>query len=220
MWLPCLSLSSRACSSSCPMSWWCHSIISSFVIHFSSWLQSFPASVQFSCSVLSHSFSWSLVSDSLRTRGLQHARPPCPSPTPGACSDSFMSVESVKPSNDLILRLPLQLLPSVFPSFRAFSSESVLIRWPKYWSFSFSISPSNENSRLIFFTIDWFDFLAVQGTLKSLLQHHSSKGSILWHSAFINSHIHTWLLDKPWLWLGGPLLVKKCLCFLICPGWS
>ena len=125
------------------------------------------------------------MSDSLRNHGLPHARPPCPSPTPGACSNSFMSIESVKPSNHLVLCLPLLLLPSIFPSFRVFSSESVLhIRWPKYWSFSFSISSSNETSRLIFFTIDWFDFLAVQGTLKSLLQHHSSKGSILRCSAF------------------------------------
>ena len=70
------------------------------------------------------------------------------------------------------------------------------------------------------FRMDWLDLLAVQGTLKSFLQHHSSKGSILWHSAFFNSHIHTWLLEKPWLWLDVPLLVKKCLCFLICLGWS
>ena len=87
-------------------------------------------------------------------------------------------------SNHLILFCPLLLLPSIFPRIRVFSNESVLhIRWPKYWSFSFSISPSNEYSGLIFFSIDWFD-LAVQGTLKSLLQHHSSTASILWHSAF------------------------------------
>ena len=88
------------------------------------------------------------------------------------------------PSNHLILYCPL-LLPSIFPSIRIFSNESVLhIRWPKYWSFSFSISPSNEYSGLIFFSIDWFNLLAVQGMLKSLLQHYSSKASILWHSAF------------------------------------
>ena len=92
---------------------------------------------------------------------------------------------SVMPSNHLILCRPLLLLPSIFPSIRVFSNESVLrIRWPKYWSFSFSISPSNEYSGLISFRIDWFDFLAVQGTLKSLLQHHSSKASILQCSAF------------------------------------
>ena len=96
-----------------------------------------------------------------------------------------MSIESVMPSNHLILCRPLLLLPSVFPSIRVFSNESVLpIRWPKYWSFTFSISPSNEYSGLISFRIDWFDLLAVQGTLKSLFQHHSSKASILRHSGF------------------------------------
>ena len=97
----------------------------------------------------------------------------------------FVSVESVMPSNQLVLCCPLLLLPSIVPSIRVFSSESALyIRWPKYWSFSFSISPSKEYSGLISFRIDWFDLLVVQGTLKSLLQHHSSKASILRHSAF------------------------------------
>ena len=97
----------------------------------------------------------------------------------------LMSIESVMQSNHLILCHPLLLPPSIFPRIRVFSSESVLpIRWPKYWRFSFSISPSNEYSGLISFRIDWFDLFAVQGTLKSLLQHHSSKASILWHSAF------------------------------------
>ena len=96
----------------------------------------------------------------------------------------LMSIESVMLSNQLILCCPL-LLPSIFPSIRVFSNESaLLIRWPKYWSFSFSISPSNEYSRLISFRMDWFDLLAVQGTLKSLLQDHNSKASILQHSAF------------------------------------
>ena len=96
-----------------------------------------------------------------------------------------MSIESVMPSNHLILCCPLHLLPSIFPSIRVFSNESVLhIRWPNYQSFSFSISPSNEHPGLIFFRMDWSDFLAVQGTLKSLLQHHSSKASILPCSAF------------------------------------
>ena len=96
-----------------------------------------------------------------------------------------MSIELVMPSNHLILCRRLLLMPLVFPSIRVFSSESVLcIRWPKYWSFSFNISPSNEYSGLISFRMDWFDLLAVQGTLKSLLQHHSSKASVLWHSAF------------------------------------
>ena len=97
----------------------------------------------------------------------------------------LMSIESVMPSNHLILCRPLLLPPSIFPSIRAFSNESVLhIRWPKYWSFSFNISPSNEYSGLISYKMDWLDVLAVQGTLKSLLQHHNSKASILWHSAF------------------------------------
>ena len=97
----------------------------------------------------------------------------------------LMPIESVIPSNHLILCQPLLLQPSIFPSIRAFSNESLLhIRWPKYWRFSFSISPFNEYSGLISFRIDWFDLLAVQGTLKSLLQHHSSKGSIPWCSAF------------------------------------
>ena len=97
----------------------------------------------------------------------------------------LMCIESVMPSNHLILCHPLLLLPSIFPSIRVFSSESVLcIRWPKYWSFSFSISSSNEYTGLISFRIDWFDLLAVQGTLKCLLQHHSSTASILWCSAF------------------------------------
>ena len=96
-----------------------------------------------------------------------------------------MSIELVMPSNHLILCHPLLLLPSIFPSIRVFSNESALhIGWPKYWSFSFNISPSNEHSGLISFGMDWLDLLAVQGILKSLLQHHSSKASILWRSAF------------------------------------
>ena len=96
-----------------------------------------------------------------------------------------MSIESVMPSNHLVTCHPHLLLLSIFPSIRVFSSESALrMRWLKYWSFSFSISPSNENSGLISFRIDWFDLLAAQGTLKSLLQHHSSKASVLWQSAF------------------------------------
>ena len=106
-----------------------------------------------------------------------------------------MSIESEMPSNYLILCYPLLLLPSIFPSIRVFSNESALhIRWPKYWSFSFSISPSNEYSGLISFRIDWFDLLAVQGTLKSLLQHHSSKASVLRRSAFFIVQLsHTYM---------------------------
>ena len=104
----------------------------------------------------------------------------------------LMSIELVMPSNHLILCCPL-LLPSIFPSIKVFSNESALcIRWPKYWSFSFSISPSKEYSGPISFRMDWLDLLAVQGTLKSLLQHHSSKASILWHSAFFIVQYDYW----------------------------
>ena len=132
-----------------------------------------------SCRALSVCVSCSVVFDTLRPRALQHTRLPI-------CRSllKLMSIESVMPSNHLILCHPLLLLPSIFPSIRVFSNKSVLrIRWPKYWSFSFSVSPSNEYSGLISFRIDWFD-LAVQGTLKSLLQHHRSKASNLRHSAF------------------------------------
>ena len=111
----------------------------------------------------------------------------------------LMSIESVMSSNHLVPCCPLLLLPSIFPNIRVFSNESALhIRWPNYWSFSFRISPSSEYSGLISFRIDWFDLLVVQKTLKSFLQHTSSKASILWHSASLwpNSHIHNWLLEK------------------------
>ena len=114
-------------------------------------------------------------------------------------SQNLLTFMSMMPSNHLSLCHPLFPLTSIFPSIRVFSSESVLhIRWPKYWSFSFSICPSNEYSELISFRMDWLD-LAVQGTLKSLLQHHSSKASILQHSAFfvIQLSLHIWLLEKP-----------------------
>ena len=127
-------------------------------------------------------FSCSVMSDSLQPHWLKHTRLPCTSLSPRVCSNSC-PVESVMPSNHLIFCCPLLLLPSIFPSIRVFSSESALhIRWPKCQSFS--ISPSNEHSGLISFRIDWFGLLSVQGTLKSLLQHHSSKASLLWHSAF------------------------------------
>ena len=128
-------------------------------------------------------FSRSVVSDSLRPHESQHARPPYPSPTPGDHSDSHPSSRWCHPAN-LFLCRPLLLLPPIPPSIRVFSNESTLhMRWPRYWSFSFSIIPSKEIPGLIF-RMDWLDLLAVQGTLKSLLQHHSSKASILRHSAF------------------------------------
>ena len=125
---------------------------------------------------------------------MQHTRLPCPSLSPEVCSDSC-PIDLVMLSNYLILCCPLLLLPSVFPSIRVLFNESTLhIRWPQSWSFSFNITPSNKYSGLISFRIDWFVLLAVHGTLKSLLQHHNSKASILWHSAFFrsNSYIHTW----------------------------
>ena len=127
-----------------------------------------------------------------------------------------MSIKLLVPPNHLILYLPLFLLPPIFCSIRVFSNESVLyIRWPKYWSFTFSISPSNEYSGLISFTIDWFDLLAVQGTLKSLLQHHSSKASFIWRSALLMVQ-----LSFKYMTTGktiyGCLLAKWSLCFLVC----
>ena len=115
----------------------------------------------------------------------------------------LMSIESVMPSNHLILCCPLLLLPSVFPSIRVFSNESALhIRWPKYWSFSFNISPSSEHSGLISFRMDWLDLLAVQGTLKSLLQHHSSKASILQCSSFF-------ILSHPYMTTGKTIALTR-----------
>ena len=119
----------------------------------------------------------------------------------------LMSIESVMPSNHLILCRPLLLLPSIFPSIRVFSNESVLHnRWPKYWSFSFSISPSNEYSGLISFRMDWLDLLAVHRTLKSLLQHHSSKISILWCSAFFMVQ-----LSHPYMITGKTIALTRLL---------
>ena len=135
------------------------------------------------CGYIRHSlvqFSHSVMSDSLQPQGLQHAMFLWPSLFPEAYANS----RPLSQWCHLVLSCPLLLLPSVFPRIRVFSNKSVLhIRWPKYWSFSFSISPSDEYSGLIYFRIDWFD-LAVQGTLRSLLQYHSSMASILWCSAF------------------------------------
>ena len=129
----------------------------------------------------------------------------------------LISIELVMPSNHLIFYWPLLLLPSIFPSSRVFSNESALcIRWPKYWSFSFNISPSNEYSGLISFRMDQLDLLAVQGILKNLLQHHSSKESILWHSGFFMVQLsHPYMTTRKTIALTrGSLLAKWCLCFL------
>ena len=120
------------------------------------------------------------MTDSLQPHGLQYARLPCPSPSPGVCSNSCPLSQWCHPT--ISYSVTFNLLPSVFLSIRVFSNESVLrIRWPNYGRFSFNINPSNEYLVLISFSIDWFDLLTVQGTLKSLLQHHSSKASIPWH---------------------------------------
>ena len=129
-----------------------------------------------------------------------------------------MSIQLVMPSNHLILCHPLLLPPSVFPSIRIFSNELAFrIRWPEYWRFSFNISPSNEYSALISFRQDWFDLLAVQGTLKSLLQHYSSKASVLWHSAFFMLQLsHLYMTTRKTIALTIQTFVGRCLCFLIC----
>ena len=155
-------------------------------------------------SVSSVQLSRSVVSDSLRPHELQHAMPPCPAPIPRVHTNLCPS-NQLMPSNHLILCRPLLLLPSIFPSIRVFSNESALhIRWPKYWSFSFNISPSNEHPGLISFSMDWLDLLTVQGTLKSLLQHHSSKASILQHSAFF-----TVQLSHPYMTTGKTIALTR-----------
>ena len=154
------------------------------------------------------------MSDSLWPHGLQHARLPCPSLSPGVCSNSCPLTWWCY----LILCHPLLFLPSIFSSTRVFFNELALcIRWPKYWNFSFSISPSNEYSGLVAFKIDWFDFLAVQGTLKCFLQHYSSKASILRCSAFfIVQLIYTHDYWKNHNFDYTDFWAKWCLCFLIC----
>ena len=150
------------------------------------------------------------MSNSLQPHGLQHARPPCPSPTPGVYANSS---PLVIPSNHLILCCPFLLPPSIFPSIRVLSNESVLhIRWPKYWSFSFNIRPSNEYSGLISFRMDWLDFLAVQRILNCLLQHHSS---ILRHSAFfIGQHSHPYMTTRKTMALTRQTFVGKVMSLL------
>ena len=147
-------------------------------------------------------FSHSVVSDSLRPHASQQARPPCPSPTPGVHPDSRPSSQWCRPA---ILCRPLLLLPPIPPSIRVFSNESTLrMMWPKYWSFSFSIIPSKEIPRLISFRMDWLDLLAVQGTLKSLLQNHSSKASYLWRWAFF-----TVQLSHPYMTTGKTIALTR-----------
>ena len=161
---PCPSPTPGVHLNSCPSSRWCHPAISSSVVPFS---PSAPNPSQHQSL-----FQWV---NSLQPQGPQHARTPCPSPTPRVYSNSCSLSQLCYPIISFLCR-PLLLPSSIFPSFRVFSNESALgIRRQKYWSFSFSISPSNEYSGLISFRMDWLDLLAVQGTLKSLLQHHSYK---------------------------------------------
>ena len=148
-------------------------------------------------------FSRSVMSDSLQPHELQHVRPPCPSPTPGvypnSCPSSWWCHSSSHP-----LSSPSPPT-SICPSIRVFSNESFLhMRCPKYWSFSFNISPSNEHPGLISFRMDWLDLIAVQGTLKSLLQHHSSKASILWHSA-----LFIFKLSHPYMTTGKTIALTR-----------
>ena len=162
------------------------SSMSSYYVH---------SSVQFSCSV---------VSDSLWPHGLQLARPPCPSPTPGVYSNSCPLSWWCHPTI-LSSVVPFSSWPSILPSIRVFSNESALrIRWPNYWSFSFNISPSSEHPGLISFRMDWIDLLAVQGILKSLLQHHSWRASILQHSAFF-----TVQLSHPYMTTGKTIALTR-----------
>ena len=147
-------------------------------------------------------FSRSVLSNSLRSHGLQHTKFPCPSPASQSLL-KLISIKSVMPYNHLILFYPLYLLPSISPSIKVFSNESVLpIRWPKYWSFS--TNPSYEYSGVISFRMDWLDLLAVQRTLKSLLQHHSSKASVLQHSAFFIVQ-----LSQPYMTTGKTIALTR-----------
>ena len=159
-------------------------------------------------------FSYSVVSDSLRPHESQHARPPCPSPTPRVHSDSH---PSSRWSSHLILCRPLLLLPPIPPIIRDFSNESTLrMRWRKYWSFSFSISPSKEHPGLISFRMDWLDLLVVQGTLKSFLQYHSSKASILRRSAFFTVQLsHPYMTTGKTIALTRRTLVSKVMSLLL-----
>ena len=148
-------------------------------------------------------FSRSVMSDSLQPRGLQHIRLPCPSPAPGACSNSFPSSQWCHPTISSSV-VPFSSCLQSFPASRSFQKQESVIcfRWPKYWSFSFSISPPNEYSRLISFRMDWLCLLAVQGTFKSLPQHHSSKASILRRSDFF-----TVQLSHPYMTTGKTITI-------------
>ena len=152
--------------------------------------------------------------DSLRPHGLQHTRPPCPSPAPRVYSNSCLLSRWCHPA--ISSCFPLLLPPSIFPSIRVFSNESVLhIRWPEYWGFSFNVSSSSEYSGLFSFRMDWLDLLAVQESLKSLLQHHNSKASILQHSAFfIVQFLHLYMTTGKTIALTRWTFVGKVMSWL------
>ena len=165
-----------------------------------------PLSVQFSCLVMS---------DSLRSHEPQHASPPCPSPTPGVYPNSCPLSRWCHPTLSSSVG-PFSSCPQSFPASRSSNESALHIRWPKYWSFSFSISPSNEYSGLISFRMDWLDLLAVQGTLKSLLQHHSSKASILRCSTFFIVQLsHPYMTTGKIIALTRQIFVGKVM-FLLC----
>ena len=162
------------------------------------------------------------MSNSLRLHESQHARPPCPSPTPRVYSNSCPSSQWCHPASPSSV-IPFSSCPQSFPASESSSESTLHMRWPKYWSFSFSISPSNEHPGLISFRMDWLDLLAVQGTLKSLLQHHSSKASIFQHAA-----LFTVQLSHPYMTTGetialsrwtfvGKVMSLLLICYL---GWS
>ena len=160
-------------------------------------------------------FSCWVVSDSLRHHGLQHPRLSCPSPTPGACLNSCPLSRWCYPTISSSV-IPFSSCLHIFPSNRVFPKEALLrIRWPKYGKFTITISPSNEYSGLISFRIDWFDLLAGQGTLKSLLQHHTSKASILWHSAFFMVQLsHSYMTTGKTIALTTQTFVDKAMSML------
>ena len=164
------------------------------------------SSVHFSCSVMS---------DSLRPHESQHTRPPCPSPTPRIHPNSSASSRWCHPAISSSV-IPFSSCP-IPPSIRVFSNEPTLrMRWPKYWSFSFNINPSNEHPGLISFRMDWLDLLAVQGTLKSKLQHHSSKASILWHSAFFTVQLlHPYMTNGKTIALTRRTFIGKVISLLL-----
>ena len=168
-------------------------------------------------------FSRSVVSDSLWPHESQHAGPPCPSPTPRVHSDSHPSSQWCHPAISSSV-FPFSSCPQSLPASGSFSNESTLcMRWPKYWSFSLSISPSNEHPGLISFRMDWLDLFAVQGTRKSLLQHHSSKASILQRSAFFTVQLsHPYMTTGKTIALTRWTFVGKVISLLLnmLPGWS